>query len=139
MSLLKEIISKSGAVAKYHRIEAIEKNADNLIITISDYASQEYRDKEKQYLTMLKEQNEKVLKHSQLTAIPEKDLTQEQLQDLKEVNEWIETFYSLSSVRDFYLFKTKIELEWTSDTVSFEEIYTELKTNEEMFFNAVDC
>ena len=68
MALLKKIVNEVGQVAEYHKIKSIECDyrRNQIHVYIERYTNEEYRNLEKQELTSIKKDIEKVKKDKKL-------------------------------------------------------------------------
>lgn len=138
MSLKKQIISENGAVALYHRIGNIKKNYDYIEITVNAYAKEAYRDKEKELAELLVERKKLIDDSYILTAKGE--ATQEEAAEINNIEVKMARMQELSIQHSFSLFQTTVKLDVShSDEISFQEIYSRLKTETELFRDAEDC
>lgn len=83
MAILKEICSNIGAVCKYHRIEKAEFDFEQGVvhITVSSYADESYRQREKNYLEQIRAQVER---YHELEG--KEELTEGEWTELQELN-----------------------------------------------------
>ena len=61
MALFKEITNQKGIISRYFRISSVALNIDNknITITLKEYTSDVYRNKEKEILNLQNEINER--------------------------------------------------------------------------------
>lgn len=134
MALLKEIKHNNGVVGVYHRIAGINKNYNKLIVDVESYADSTYRDKEKERITLSGQIGDLISKLSVVTGSPQTDET---VREAKEIEEKLEYYNGLCAIKQYYAFKTSVELEYEEgDDISFEAIYEKLTNSDTDFANA---
>lgn len=132
MALRKELMSDKGVIGNYHRIESVNKNHDDLLVTVKTYADESYREKEKELLEMSKKKNDLILELSVLTINPEENAGR-----ISEINKEFEIYNNLVQVGDFSIFSTQITIPYTSENeISFSEIYRHLSEKNAIFSGA---
>lgn len=132
MALRKELMSDKGIIGNYHRIESVNKNHDDLSVTIKTYVDESYRQKEKELLEMSKKKNDLISELSVLTINPE-----ENAQRISEINEEFEKYDNLAQIGDFSVFSTQITISYDSENdISFSEIYKYLSVEDTIFSGA---
>lgn len=132
MALRKELMSDKGIIGNYHRIESVNKNHDDLSVTIKTYVDESYRQKEKELLEMSKKKNDLISELSVLTVNPE-----ENAQRISEINEEFEKYDNLAQIGDFSVFSTQITIPYNLENdISFSEIYKYLSAENTVFSGA---
>ncbi len=133
MGLVKNIVHNNGINTSYHRISEINKNGLELAITVNSYVSEYYRDLEKEYYDMKKDEPNKMSRIAELSGVIE--LSSEEQSELDEINNWLEKYNKLSLMEfNFHAVTSIIHLELSgNETLSFAEIYERLKSEEGIF------
>lgn len=134
MALLKEIKHDNGIIGVYHRIAGVSKNYNKLFVEVESYTDRTYREKEKERLTMSEQVNALISRLSVVTGAPQ---TEETRIEVDEINAKLEHYNELCEVKQFFAFKTSVELPYTEgDDISFEAIYTKLAASDSAFAGA---
>lgn len=137
MSLMKEIKTQNGTRALYHRISALEKNHNNVEVTVSSYADKSYREREKEILDLTSRRADLITELSILTAKQEHERTEEEKQRIAKIEESMEKMDVSGGYEQFnatYSFAVE-----SQETLSFETLYKKLKTEVEIFADSKDC
>jgi len=134
MCLIKTITNANGVATTYHRISSITKNGARLLITISSYISEEYRNKEKEYYIKVSEYTQKAQRYTNL--ISKHDLTEDEKSEIKSLEKWLNEYSDTPAV-NYAAAAMDIEMTWVNESLSFADIYSELKANG-IFAGALD-
>lgn len=134
MALLKEIKNDNGVTGVYHRIAGISKNYKKLSVDVESYADDTYREKEKERIELSGQISDLISRLSVVTGAMQTDET---VAEAEEINAQIDYYNKLCSIKQFYAFKTSVELPYTEgDDISFEAIYEKLTSNDTIFADA---
>lgn len=138
MALVKEITNELGIVGNYHRISNVIKKYESIVVEISSYANEEYRNMEKEAEDLTKELAGSTEKLYELSSGVRTEEKQNQIDEIEAKQKRLSYLLQIYSPfgQGTVIFKTIVNLPWANNTeISFETIYDRLLDGDSIFAN----